>query len=336
MSNMRQIARLAGVSLSTVSRALHDASRIPPSTRDRIREVARQLNYTLPGGQGEHGARERIIGYVIHQRFGAIATDTLRGAMEEAWRHQFGIMMMQVAASRQWIEEAIANLLDMGISGLILAHASQQLLPHRALLALRSRGIHVVQIMSRSFTEPLDSACRHEEEYARVAVEHLAALGHHGVLGVGVAADAWTPAFHARGLALSTLNYPQGAPEEMSQAFAAFIEMVPRPTALVVGSVEFAYRLLNIARLHGLRVPAELSIIALGDRYESDRYPEITVIDTQAEEMGRAGIRLLAERMAAGIPPHEITDHRDILLPVSVIDRGSTGPAAVAETAAQS
>lgn len=326
---MRQIARLAGVTLSTVSRALHDSSRIPLSTREKIQEIARQLNYRLPDQQTERFPNGRVIGYIIHQRFGAIATDTLRGAMEEAWRHQFGIMMMQVAPSQQWIEEAIANLLDMGISGLILSHAHPQPQPHRVLLALRSRGIHVVQIMIKSFVEPIDSVCRHEEEYARVAVEHLAALGHVNLLGVSLAPDLWSPIFRARGMAIPVLNYPNGAPEEMSQAFATYLSMTPRPTALVVGSVEFAYRLLNIANQHGIHAPADFSIIAVGDRYESDRYPEITTIDSQAEEMGRVGVRLLAERMAAGIPPHEITDFQDIILPASIIDRGSTGPAPV-------
>jgi LacI family transcriptional regulator len=71
MSNMRQIARLAGVSLSTVSRALHDSPRIPELTREKVNAIARQLNYTLPGQQTERFAHGRIIGYIIHQRFAA-------------------------------------------------------------------------------------------------------------------------------------------------------------------------------------------------------------------------------------------------------------------------
>jgi len=322
---MRQIARLAGVSLSTVSRALHDSARIPATTRERVIEVARQLNYTLPDQHTGRFPNGRVIGYIIHQRFGAIATDTLRGAMEEGWRHQFGITMMQVSANQQWIEEAIANLLDMGISGLILAHASPQKLPHRVLLALRSRGIHVVQVMIKSFSEPLDSVCRHEKEYAEIAAAHLAALGHHLVLGIGTNRDIWTPAFQIRGMASTYITCPNGAPAEITQAFERFIDMAPRPTAIITGAVETAYRVLTLACRHGLRVPDDLSIMAIGDQYEVDRYPEITTIDTQAEEMGRTGVRLLAERMTAGIPPHEITDIRDIILPASIIDRGSTG-----------
>ena len=326
MSNMRQIARLAGVSLSTVSRALHDSSRIPATTRERVIEVARQLNYTLPDQHTGRFPNGRVIGYIIHQRFGAIATDTLRGAMEEAWRHEFGITMMQVNSNLQWIEEAIANLLDMGISGLILAHAHPQSLPHRVLLALRSRGVHVVQIMIKKFVEPLDSVCRHEEKYAEIAAEHLAAFGHRQVLCVGARVNTWSPPLRAKGISVTCLNYPDGAPEEMTLAFEAFLTMHPRPTALIAGSVEFAYRLMNMALLNGLRVPEDLTIMGLGDMYESDRYPEITTIDTQAEEMGRTGVRLLADRMASGLPPHEIIDFQDIILPASIIDRGSTGP----------
>ena len=328
MSNMRQIARLAGVSVATVSLALHDHPRISAQTREKVKEIARKLNYAFTNQQAARFSDGKVIGYIIHENFTMIATAILRGAMEEAWRHRIGIVTMQIGQNARWIEEAIANLLEMGISGLVLAHSYPEPLPRRILLAVRSRGIHVVQIMHKIFTVPLDSVCRNERDYARVAAEHLAALGHRRVLGVSLPEDdsVWAPEFHACGIATDFIHYASGA-EMMRQVFASFVRMEPRPTAIIVWIDGDAYRIINIARQHGLRVPEDLSVIGLGGESGAAWYDDVTSIEIQSMDMGRVGVRLLADRMAAGIPPHEITDFQDILLPAHLINHGSTGPA---------
>jgi len=74
-------------------------------------------------------------------------------------------------------------------------------------------------------------------------------------------------------------------------------------------------------------VPDDLSIIGMGNIYRDYFYPDITTIDIQSREMGRTGIKLLADRITAGTPPHAITDFKDIVLPARIIPRASTGPA---------
>jgi len=323
---MRQIARLAGISLSTVFHALHDHAEVSPQTRERIKEIARKLNYALPEARVPTFGGGRVIGYLIHEWFSDIATDILRGAAEEASKYKISILLYQIGPDRQWIEEAINNLLEVGISGLMLAHSFQKPMPRRVLLAIRSHGIHVVQVMTRLFPEPVDSVCRDERMYARLAVEHLAALGHRQVIGMKLAAPAvWEEEFRARGMTI-TLTNVNGA-VEVRNAFQALLRMSPRPTAAITAMDITAHVLQSIAREHGLRVPDDLSIIGMGNIYRDYFYPDITTIDIQSREMGRTGIKLLADRITAGTPPHAITDFKDIVLPARIIPRASTGPA---------
>lgn len=325
MSNMRQIARLAGVSLAAVSMALRDHPDISLPTREKVKEIARKLNYVTPNLRTSGFTTGKVIGYLIHTWFGTIATDILRGAMEEARQYKFGMTMMQVLPSEDWIEEGINNLLDMGISGLVIAHAYPKLLPKRILLTLRSRGINVVQIMNKVFSEPLDSVCQNEAEYARVAAEHFAALGDHRLLGFALSSpEIWDEMCKSHNLKIDFIHAASGA-DEVEHAFHTFLQMHPRPTAIIASMDHDAFRVYKLALQYGIAIPRELSILGMGYMYGELIYPEITTIDLQSQEMGRMGIRLLNERMAAGIPPHEITDFRDIILPATIIERGSTG-----------
>ena len=323
MSNMRQIARLAGVSLATVSMALRDLPQITPPTREKVKEIARKLNYALPHQRTVEGS---VIGYIIHDQFGVLATDILRGAMEEAGKHKFGVMFTQVRQSKRWIEETINDLLDAGIRGLVLEHSYAGLLPRRILLSLRSRNVHVVQIMNKVFADTIDTVCRNEMEYARTAAEHLAALGHRRVLLFDALQwETSVPAFQAHNMEVALLTPASGA-TGVQRAFEEYLRMSPRPTAIITNTDDDAFRLYHLVRLYGWRIPADLSILGMGNMLEDYLYPDITTIDIQPMEMGRTGVRLLAERMAAALPPHEITEYHDIALPAHIIDRGSTGP----------
>jgi len=324
---MRQIAKLAGVSHMTVYRALRGDADVLAQTRDKITGIAQQLGYLPPVPHAHSATGNTLLGYIIHQHFGIIGMDGLRGAMEEAQRYCSGLTVMQVPQHPQWLEEAIICQCERGISGLILAHAYPHLLPHRILVALRSRGIHVVQLIRRLFRERLDSVCGHGEVTARLAAEHLAQRGHRRVLGH--ATPIVTAEFRARGIDYTDLapHFRTREYNEIAQPFFdIFCHLHPRPTALLIDGNDRAYRLSIMARERGISIPKDLSILAVGDLYGSYWYPEMTTIDIQPQEMGRAAVRLLFTRIAAGIPPHEITDFEDIIIPARIIEGTSTGP----------
>jgi len=153
MSSMRRIAQLAGVSPMTVSLALRDSPKIRLETRQRIQAMATELHY-VPLHSAETQPPTALIGYLIHEWFGDIATDILRGAMEEATRRQYGLMLMEAHQHEAWIEEALVALAKRQVAGVLLGHSYQQPLPRSILYYLRSRGIHVVQVMAKASLPP--------------------------------------------------------------------------------------------------------------------------------------------------------------------------------------
>ena len=302
MSSIRQIAKLAGVCPTTVLLALRDSPEISEHTRKKVQETAQKLNYLLPEARVPGFGNGRVIGYIIHESFGSLAAAILSGAMEEAEKFKIGFLIKQVVHDQDWIEEAIHNLLDLGVCGLVIAHAYSELLPKRILVALNSRGIHLVQLMNRVFAEPVDSVCRNERNYADMASAFFAALGHQHILGIDVSyPDAcWTPAFRAHHLDISFLT-GVSAGRDLPTAFQAFLEMSPRPTAIIAEMDQAAFRFMVMARLYGLDVPGDVSILGMRNAHGDYYYPDLSTIDMKARQIGKAGIRLLAGRIVAGI-----------------------------------
>jgi len=324
MPSLRHIARLAGVSATTVSLALRDHPRISDATRARIKEIANAVQYH-PVHSSNLTTHDTTIGYLIHNWFGIVATDMLRGAMEEATRRGISVMVRQVNQHAGWIEEALYAFARTGVSGIILGHSYTKPLARHILYHLQSRGIYTVQIMNRLFNNKIDSICRHEDLYAHTVAQGIMQYGHQSVYGLHLnAVDVWTDVFAHHGIELSYYFQPDGA-IGINHAFAHYLQLEPRPTVFITGTDEDAYRIYSLAREHGLRVPGQLSVVGMGNIFGDYLYPEITTLDIKAREMGRIASNRLIDRMEAGIPPGEISDHAEIALEPTLINRGSLG-----------
>jgi len=328
MSNMRDIARLAGVSLGTVSKALHDDPKIAVATREKVKAVARELDYDLSFRSFARSTDGRLIGYLTHPSFGQAALDVLRGAMAQARQSKYGLVVMEAPISPIWIVESMRHLVEQGISGMIMAHGFDRLSRKVITNFVHSRGVHIVQVLHKIFPQPLDTICRNEHEYARAAADHLFSFGHRRVLGLELFEPmTWQRAFRSRGMEIAIMPTRARHIEPLRQACTDILHSDAPPTAIITSYVEDAYRLYNMLRFEGLAVPEDISIMNVGYYSGNDIYPEITAIDMNTREMGRQGVCLLDERIQSGIPPQDITDYRNIVLPAILFPRSSTGPA---------
>jgi len=255
--------------------------------------------------------------------------DMLRGAMEEATRRHYGLLLHEVAHREGWIEEAVTLLIQSNVSGVIFATSYPRLLPPFLLRRMRIAGIHLVQIMHAVVPSPVDSVCRPDEESAQICCRTLHAFGHRRIVLLNLTPpEIWKRVSQRYGMTLTCFGPPEGKvdPETL---FAAYVHMTPRPTALVVHTDEAATRCHHLAQCYGIAVPAQLSILGLGNTSGGELDPELSVLDIQACEMGRVGMNLLIDRILSGHPPALLTDHVEIKIPPTLIDRGTLGPASL-------
>lgn len=347
---IHDVARLARVSPSTVSNLLngrHD--RMQPATRQRVQQAIDRLSYTP-----SRLARQLKMGYapniglivpsVANPFWGAVARAVEEAALVHGFRVLLGNSERDVERELSYAEEMWAQ----GICGIIFG-SSPLSLAH--LLGLVERGLYIVAFdrqTQRGDRLDIDSVAIDNVRGARLATEHLLALGHRriGLLSgpirtvsrmdrlegyrsaLAEAGLTFDPRLVWEGVANSAFGDPEGAQLGRSGA-REILSMPDRPTALLAINDMYALGAYAGARDLGLRVPAMVSIVGFDDLVLADIVdPPLTTVRQPLQEMTRVAVeRLISylERKTADTPAH-------LSFEPALIVRDSTAPAP-AETA---
>ncbi|MFJ2786514.1 LacI family DNA-binding transcriptional regulator [Streptomyces sp. NPDC093249] len=322
----RDVARTAGVSQATVSLVLGDKwrGRVSERTAGSVREAARALGY-----RPNLAARNLRLG---HTRTALLVVPALTneffarvytGAATVAARHGFGVVLYPspdgVGPARDPFASARAAL-----DGVIASSMATD-----ALKAFRGTDLPLVMLDS----DPADAAAAAHvnldvADGMRQVTAHLLALGHRRFTHLASAVPSWT--FDVRAAALAecladvsvrTVRAPLDVHGAMAAVERAFDGPGPRPTALVCDDDILAAGACKALRRLGLRVPEDVSVTGFDDLALATAVePELTTVGLPAEHIGERGMAALLA-VLAGEPA------RPDLLPVSLVPRGSSGPA---------
>jgi LacI family transcriptional regulator len=325
------VARLAGVSQPTVSRALRDDPRVAPETRARVRAAAAKLGY-VPSRRGR-SLSTRVTGQIavvvgdLGNPFYMEAIECLYAAIEELDR------LMIVLADRPSRPVEIEHLLDGSNDGAIL---TTTLLSSELPRELSRRGLPFV-LLNRVVDQPKVNACVSENEAgARAMIEELIALGHRdigAILGPGDTSTSrdreagMRAALEAAGLELDEERVFRGSQFSYEVGYEGLQRLLepddgPVPTAIFCANDVIAIGALNAARACGVAVPEDLTIVGFDDiAMASWDVFSLTTVRQDLPEMARRATRLLDELIAdPGARPQRIT------VPSRLVMRGSHGP----------
>lgn len=324
------VARAAGVSQPTVSRALRDDPRVTEDTRHRVRAAAAELGY-VPSRRGR-SLSTRATGHV------AIVVSDLGNpfymeAVEHLHRHleQAGARVVVLTDPPE--EPAIAEmLLDGSVDGAIL---TTTLLGSSLPAELAARGLPVV-LLNRTVDDDAVDACISENVGGAHAVAaEIAALGHERVAALFGPADTSTGRDRERGfragLAEAGLKLPDRMVHRGPFSFAAghrgLVELLERraaPTAVFCANDVIAVGALNAAKALGVAVPGQVSVFGFDDIAMAGwELFALTTVRQDLAEMAGAATRLLLERIAE---PGRAARH--VVVPATLVRRAShAGPA---------
>lgn len=335
------VARLAGVSQSTISLVLNGQSskvRISPETRERVITAAAQLGYTP-----NHAARSlrqrstRLITFVLPTLENPYFLEIVSAAQREAASKGYSVTII---SSRNELSEFHTALLLQGAAydGIIVAGHNNCAAPE--LVSLAKRGRAVVVLQEPSPDAGISSVSVDLEAGGYLATRHLINLGHRRIAHVTQAlrnsetgrdrADGYRRAlgeadipFDER-LILVTDNSFDGG----TAALERMLSVEPAPTALFAYNDRLAIGAMHGLRQRGIRVPEDFAVVGF-DGIAVGRFmtPTLTTIDSSREELGRLA-------MQAVIDSIEKKDRRqEYILPVRLVVRESCGgnPAALEE-----
>jgi len=327
------VAAMARVSRTTVSFVLNERAgvKIPDETRRRVLDAAATLDY-YPNSVARQLARgaSRTIGLVLRQSPEQVANDgllaeTLRGLSSAARAADHRVLVETLVPG----EGSYANLVRSGrTDGLIVSGPRYD---DEELVELARDGFPVV-IQGSLPGLDVPSVDVDNEAGARLAVEHLLALGHRRIACITNAPTAYTAAServagYREALAAAGIDEEPGMIAEgafdAQSGHRAMADILSRstPDAIFVASDVVAIGAIAGLREAGLSVPGDVSVVGF-DAIPLAAYldPPLTTISLPAHDLGRAAGRALLDRIA-GRPVAGRT-----LLPTELIVRASTAP----------
>lgn len=309
--DLREVARLSGISVSTASRALSGSPLVSAATRARVETVADSIGYRPnASARALRTGGSRLVGLVItnlvNTSFRVIA-ELLQQRLSGAGHH---LVLCITGGDPEQEQAALRTLMELDASGVVAVGSNSD-----AFAEVRARGIPVIHLGRRPSAPIGDCVLGDERGGARLAVELLVAQGHRRIAIVCGPSSVTSGRERLQGYRQALLAAGRSVPDELVVAgpFAATtgrdavdallaLPRSRRPTGLLVANHESAYGVLPRLRELSVSVPTDLSVVCYEDApIMAGWWPAVTVVDNRPVQMAELISNLLLARI--GGPP---------------------------------
>lgn len=308
---IKDIAHIANVSHTTVSRALNDKSRIRNETKEKILAIVRELNYQ-PNfiARSLVMRRTKTLGLVITTIANPFYTELALGIESTARSLGYNIIL-SFTHSDLSIESGSINMLrSKGVDGIIFSSAH---IDDPNIVKLAEEEFPMVLVNRRTYhptvKEKVDYVGVDNILGGYLAVEHLIKLGHRKIGVIGGSSESSVgferleggkKALEAYGLEPMTNYFLEGdfLKESGYRGGMQFLKMDLPPSAIFATNDYMALGLYQAVIEKGLKVPEDIAIIGFNDiEFTAMKGVELTTIAQKKYEMGTIAVRALVERI---------------------------------------
>lgn len=330
---MADVARHAGVSAMSVSRALKDASQVSEATRKRIFKAIDELGYVLDLSAGSLSSkRTGFVSAIIPSINNSNFSDTARGITEGLEGTGLQLLLAYNDYSTEREEGLVEAMLKRRPEGMILTGGIHT---PRARRMLENSGIPVVEIWDIPDT-PIDQVVGFSNAEAMAElVRMLAGKGYRKFAYIGGTTERDTRGNQRREgfrSALSVLGLnadrvisfgiPPISMEQGAQAIVSLLDQWPDTEVAICVSDLSAFGALMECHRRGLKVPEDIAIAGFGNYEIASRcHPRITSVDIECQEIGL----LAARKIIASIQnPNALERRAQVMTRIRVLEREST------------
>lgn len=332
---IKDIARVAGVSHTTVSRALHNHPAISPGTVQRIQALASEMGYAPSAmARGLKNRRSQALGVILNYLDDPFFSRVLEGIEDVLQPEGYSLF---VAASRQDIDRErtiMQAMLERRVDGVILC--APPLLPGHG-QRFREYGLPLV-VVNNQDVEDYQYSIYHDDLFGATEVaSHLMSLGHRRIAYLGNAMAGRTDrdrmsgyhaALHAAGLAIPEgyiHHEPGGHPEEGLRAAQHFVGLSEPPTAIMCFNDMMALGLLHGLHRAGWDIPRDCSVAGFDDvSIAAYTRPSLTTFDQPKYRLGAEAVGLVLQLLSLPLARQQAMKPQVIALRGRLVARDST------------
>ncbi len=331
---INDIARIAGVSKKTVSRVINNSPLLTGETRDKVKAVIAELAY-VPNPQARALAlgRNFLIGLVHDNPNAQMILNMQQGILEGLRGTEFAMVVQPVnRSSPTLIEDMREFIIRQRLYGVvILPPISENDAVARMCV---EAGCRYVRMGSAVLDDSEHMVASNDRDAVREATRYLIEQGHRHLAVVtgpkGFRSAAERLAGFEDALAEADIELPRSHRAEGEYTFESglaatekLLDLSPRPTAIFASNDEMAAAVLYAARMRGISVPEELSIVGFDDTPIAARvWPPLTTVRWPIVAMGRSAAHKL---IAAAVGEIDLAREPSEFLS-TLIRRGSVSP----------
>ena len=342
---IKDVAKQAGLSLSTVSLVINKSGYVSKETREKVLHVVKDLGYhPSRAAKGLASRTSGNIGFILSENHFSQAepfyTRIFLGTEFEARHHNFYILLTTVGNQFREQESAPRFLLERNVDGVIIAgKIHEKLVDYIDQLGIPMMLVDYVFPKKRISSVLIDN-----RKGGHLAVQHLLSIGHREIGFVG--GDITHPSIAERFLAYKETLVEHGiAPNQQLivttetdtrvnngvKAIQKMLDHGGKPTAVFAANDAMAIGCMQHVKQRGMKIPDDIAIVGFDDIESSSHVePRLTTIKVFKEEMGAVAVQRLVDAVK--------TKSRTIVntyVPVELISRGSTQTPAAHDPAEQ-
>lgn len=326
-ATIHDVARAAGVSIGTVSKALNGTGTLARETRARVLETVRALNFR-PNllAKSLHTGLSGTVGLISNDSFGRFTMPIMEGLEHVLSQSGIGVFMANATDDPERERAHLEQLLAKQVDGLIVTARRAD---RRPSVDLRGLGLPVIHVFSQGDdNEDVLTLLPDDEEGARLAVAHLIARGRRRIAhvtgpenfgAVRLRAAGWGQALAKAGLAAGPLMHGAWS-EAWGREAMSLLLAGDRPDAVFCGNDQIARGCADALREAGLVCPGDVAIVGFdnwGVMVEASR-PPLTSVDMNLTELGAEAGRRMTEMIKGA------RHAGSVRLPCTLVVRGST------------
>jgi LacI family transcriptional regulator len=335
MATIRDVAKLAGVSISTVSLALSDSGRVSPATREKIWAAAETVGYAPNAlAQSLKSGRSSLIGMVMadisNPFFGRLLSEVERVALNAG--HLVIVCDSGGDPSRE--RAILQHLSNQRVAGIVLSTLSRgpDHMEH-----LRRLTMPFVLVDQKVEGVEADFVASDNVLASAILTEHVIRFGHRRIAHIAGRTGLWTAERRLQGF-VDTMRAAGIEPDqslivdgdyEGEAAYAQAMRLLTRadrPTAIIAANNVMALGALQAMNDLGFKCPEEVSLTSIDDvPWGNVIQPRITMVVQPVDEMARIATAFLLERINGRGGP-VIPPRNHILIPKLVVGHSVTRP----------
>lgn len=330
-ATIKDVAKMAGVSISTVSRVVNDSKPVSPDARRRVLNAIEVLEYEPNEiARSLVTRRSNIIGVIVEDFGLSFVSQVLRGVEEVARMYDYDIIVSSTYGDAEIENRYMKVLLQKQVEGIVVITESSN---EDRIQYLKELKIPVSYLNRYYRSDEISTITINNTDAMKKIVDYFVSMNHKKIAYIGLDKDldvtverfkraGFKDAMKEAGLEPKIISVTDNSNEAFMDLSTQLIDAIKNEgiTALSVFSDEAAIRVMNLLLDEGIKVPEDVSVTGMGDITMSDLYrPKLTTVKEPLYDYGAVSIRSIIKT----IKGEEKMPEDKVILPSHIVERES-------------